>query len=270
MSYILKHYYLDDNGNVTLTGEFGNSPEFKSKYEAILAALDAATTWVKMATFIYSSREGVAILRQDEEGNLDSVMEFPAIFSISPLHRLIHRASAEEYSRAVDELCATGACEWEDLGTGRRYRYSDETQKHLRLESSPPVDHPYEISAEQAAKNELDRIIDNCCELLNAATKIKNAITTRDIETIRESLKAIQDRVERRSHRIVIGPEPGDVYALLEELEAERECALAKEAACEAGVDPDHEAAWDAHVNNLAALDPAYEQYEIAREALAG
>jgi hypothetical protein len=105
----------------------------------------------------------------------------------------------------------------------------------------------FEIGAEQAATGELDRIIDNCCDILNAATKIKNAIKTGNIETIREGLKVIEDRIERRSHRIVIGSEPGDVYALLEELEAESESRLAAQAARDAGVDPDYEAAWDAH-----------------------
>src|SRR5262249_38320294 len=66
---------------------------------------------------------------------LDSL--FPAIFGVSPLHKLAYRASHEEYCRAIDQLWTTGACEWEDLGTGRRYRYSDETQKHVRLESLP-------------------------------------------------------------------------------------------------------------------------------------
>jgi len=140
MSYTLKHYYVADDGNIILTGEFGDKREFESKDAAVLVALDAVTTWVKLGTFICSIHEGVAVVCQNDKRDemlsvVDSVMEFPAIFGVSPLHKLTYRASAIEYRRAVDQLCETGACEWEDLGTGRRYRYSDETQKHIRLES---------------------------------------------------------------------------------------------------------------------------------------
>jgi hypothetical protein len=137
MSYILKHYYMHE-GNVVLTNEFEHLREYEEKDAALLVALDSLTEWVSLGMFIYSTHEGVAIVRQIGEGDEMEVVEtFPAIYGITPLHKLTYRASHEDYCRAVDQLCATGECEWEDLGTGRRYRYSDETQKHVRLESLP-------------------------------------------------------------------------------------------------------------------------------------
>ena len=167
-------------------------------------------------------------------------------------------------------LDAERAEEQRKAKASRRAKRSNRTSEPKPAAIGAPVSEGSRRGALIHEINELDGIIDNCVSILNATTKIKNAIKTGDIETIREGLKVINDHVERRSHRIVIGTEPGNVYALLEELEAERECELAKEAAREAGVNPDYEAAWEAHANNLAALDPAYEQYEIAREALAG
>lgn len=132
MAYRISHYYVDENGVSIITGEFDDKRKFELLEDAILAALDASTTWVNLGMFVCSRNEGAAVLCDNGEDPSVIVREFPAIFGISPLHKLTDRATGTEYERAVDELCATGETTWHDMN-GRDYHFSEATQKHVRV-----------------------------------------------------------------------------------------------------------------------------------------
>jgi hypothetical protein len=114
----------------------------------------------------------------------------------------------------------------------------------VEIKSLPPAMQNMIGDAEREAVNQLDGIILECTEILNAAKEIKTAIATRDLEAIRDGLKVFEDHTERQYHRMTVGYEPGKVYAFLVDIEEERET--------DAGIDADYEAAWDAYTSELA------------------